>query len=184
MTAAAQPGRRRLLLATAGLVASLGTGVTGAFSPAPPVQPAMPAPGPALGSPVHWPAVQLLDGPRLQPADAAGQAWVVVFFATWCPYCLRHNSRLQALVPTLAQQGVRVLAAAHDRAPEVVRRYLQVHRLQLPVTLDEAALHQALSPRRVTPLTCVVDHQGRLAEVIPGEMTDSDLAGLARWGRG
>lgn len=179
---APNPDRRRWCArAATGLVAGLGLGL--GQGPAWAWSPGTATAGPALGSLVQWPAVQLLDGTRLQPAAAAGQAWVVVFFATWCPYCLRHNTRLQALMPQLQQRGVQVLAAAHDRQPELVRRYLQVHRLHLPVTLDEAPLHQALSPRRVTPLTCVVDHQGRLAEVIPGEMTDSDLSGLARWGR-
>lgn len=178
---AAGPTRRRwCALAAGGLAAAtgLGPGAVQAFSPAPS------APGPALGSPVQWPRVQLLDGAWLQPAEAKAQAWVVVFFATWCPYCLRHNQRLQAALPGLTSRGVQVLAVAHDRQAEVVRRHLLVHRLQLPVTLDEAPLHAALSPRRVTPLTCVVDHQGRLAEVIAGEMSDADLTGLARWARG
>lgn len=170
--------RRWCRQAAGGLLSGLAAGGLQAFSPAPS------APSPALGSPVRWPRVQLLDGTWLQPAEHSAQAWVVVFFATWCPYCLRHNQRLQALLPMLRARGVQVLAVAHDRQAEVVRRHLQVHQLQLPVTLDEAALHAALSPRRVTPLTCVVDHHGRLVEVIPGEMTESDLAGLARWAQG
>jgi len=35
----------------------------------------------------------------------------------------------------------------------------------------------------VTPLTCVLDRQGRLREVIPGEMFADDVMGLARWAR-
>jgi hypothetical protein len=35
-----------------------------------------------------------------------------------------------------------------------------------------------LSPRRVIPLTCVLDRDGRLREVIPGEMFEEDLLAM------
>jgi hypothetical protein len=37
------------------------------------------------------------------------------------------------------------------------------------------------TPRRVIPMTCVLDRSGTLRELIPGEMTESDVLGLARW---
>jgi hypothetical protein len=44
-------------------------------------------------------------------------------------------------------------------------------------------LHAALSERRVTPLTCVVEQAGVLREVIPGEMFEQDVLDLAKWAR-
>jgi hypothetical protein len=41
----------------------------------------------------------------------------------------------------------------------------------------------ALSMRRLTPLTVTVDRQGRLKQVIPGEMTADDMLGLLALGR-
>jgi hypothetical protein len=46
------------------------------------------------------------------------------------------------------------------------------------VTLDVAALAQALSMRRVMPLTVTVDRQGRLKQVIAGEMFETDVMEL------
>jgi hypothetical protein len=32
-------------------------------------------------------------------------------------------------------------------------------------------------------MTCVIDRQGVLREVIPGEMAEDDVMGLAKWAR-
>jgi hypothetical protein len=41
---------------------------------------------------------------------------------------------------------------------------------------------QALSTRRLVPLTVTVDRSGRLRQVIPGEMFEADVLELARLG--
>ena len=74
-----------------------------------------------------------------------------------------------------------MLGAALERDPEPVRRYMARHGYSFPVTLDDGRLRDALSERRMVPLTCVVDREGRLREVIPGEMFEADVLGLARW---
>ena len=52
-----------------------------------------------------------------------------------------------------------------------------------PVTLDARAFAAALSTRNVIPLTITVDRQGRLREVIPGEMFEEDVLALAKLAR-
>ena len=141
-----------------------------------PAQAALP-PGPALA----WPTVRLLDGRTLGPAEWAGTAGVVVFFSLTCTYCHRHNQRLQKLAERCAGQPLRVLGAAHDGSAQQVREHLATHGLRFGVTQEAAVLHALLSPRRITPLTCVVDRAGRLREIIPGEMSEDDVLGLARW---
>lgn len=137
----------------------------------------------AQGEPVRWPEVHLLDGRPLPAPALRRQAAVLVFFSTTCPYCARHNPRVQKLVETSAGLPLQVLGVAQDRQPDEVRRYLAQRGLRFDVTLDERALHEALSPRRVIPLTCVIDRDGRLREVIPGEMAEDDVLGLARWAK-
>jgi peroxiredoxin len=137
----------------------------------------------ALGSAVPWPAVSLLNGDLLEPAALARSAVIVVFFSTDCPFCARHNQHVDKLATSLAGRTLRVLGAAQDREPAAVRDYLRRHNLHFEVTMDAKVLRAVLSPRRVIPLTCVVDAQGRLREVIPGEMFEEDVLGLARWAR-
>lgn len=161
--------RRDLL--TAGLLGLVGFAAT----PAARATPAVP------GEAVRWPELSLLDGPRLSAGQLARQAVVVVFFSTTCAYCRRHNRHLDRLVRERTSDGLRVIGVAHDRDPQLVRQHMREQGYAFDVTLDAAPLHAALSERRITPLTCVVDRTGRLREVIPGEMFEDDVLDLARW---
>lgn len=133
------------------------------------------------GEPVAWPTVRLLDGSHWSAREVQGQAVVVVFFSLSCGYCRRHNPRVQKLAEQMQGRPLRVLGAVHDGTPAQIRAHLAAEGLGFAITQDAAALHAVLSPRRITPLTCVLDRAGRLREVIPGEMSPDDVMGLARW---
>ena len=171
--AAPQPGRRDSL--RAGLALALGAGAG--------LAPQWGAAQAAAAQPVAWPRVRLLDGRLLEAPALQQKAAVIVFFATTCAYCGRHNQHVQRLLKASAGLPLQVLGVAHDRQADVVRRHLADQGWTFDVTLDEAPLHAVLSARRITPLTCVLDRQGRLREVIPGEMFADDVMGLARWAR-
>lgn len=141
------------------------------------------AAAPALGEPVRWPRVTLLDGRSLDAAQLADTATVVVFFATDCPFCQRHNRHVEKLARASQGLPLQIVAAAQDRSAATVQAYLRRHGYSFAATLDERALHEALTPRRIIPLTCVIDRTGRLREVIPGEMFEEDVLGLAKWAR-
>lgn len=144
---------------------------------------AEPAP-PQPGQLVTWPeCIRLLDGSPWQPPPA-GVAQVVVFWSTSCPFCRRHNVHVQKLQQQLGPGGPTLLTAARDRDPEAVRRYLAQAGYGFPVTMDWRPLAGALSTRNVIPLTVTVDRQGRLREVIPGEMFEEDVLALAALGAG
>lgn len=142
---------------------------------------AMPA---TPGQTVRWPQrLRLLDGGTLEGAQLSQSAVLVVFFSTTCPFCARHNQHVRKLALATHGQPLRVLGVAHDRDHETVRRYLAAKGLDFAVTLDQQPMHEALSMRRVIPLSCVVDARGVLREVIPGEMFEDDVMELARWAR-
>lgn len=169
--------RRQCLVAGAAIGSSLLAGPGGRVSAA------TPAAAPAIGDLVRWPDIGLLDGRRVAAPRAGEQASVVVFFSTTCPFCARHNVHVQKLLQASAGLPLRVLGVAQDRDVEVVRRYASRRGLQFDISLDAAPLQAALSALRGIPLTCVVDRQQRLREVIRGEMFEDDVLGLAKWAR-
>ena len=139
------------------------------------------AAAPALPKAVDWPVVPLLDGDVIEPADWVGQVSVLEFWATWCPFCKRQNAHLDKLHRSLREQGLRVLAVSVDGDADKVGRYMQGNGYDFPVALDSASgLRARITTRRVIPLTCVIDRQGRLAQLVPGEMFEEDLFDLAR----
>ena len=135
----------------------------------------------AQSAPVEWPPIQLLDGGTLTPESWRGQAAVVVFWETYCPYCKRHNAHIDKLYRATRGSGLRVLSVALDADEAAVRRYMASNKFSFPVALDGRVLRQRLTSRRVIPMTCVLDAQGRLVQSIPGEMAEDDVMELARF---
>ncbi|MBB1160405.1 TlpA disulfide reductase family protein [Aquariibacter albus] len=168
--------RRRLLQAGLGTLL-LPAGAPPKAAPATP-----PRPDPlARGDRVNWPQpLPLLDGGLLDLQALHDQAVVLVFWASYCPFCRRHNPHVQALHRAAAGKPLRVLTASFDR-PEAARAYLRQNAYDFPVTLEAKRLAPLFSTRDVLPLTVVIDRGGRLREVIPGEMFAEDVAELIRY---
>lgn len=160
--------QRRQALAT---IAALPTMCTWAPAQAAPAQP---------GEPVAWPEVTLLDGRRWSAEQARGKAVVVVFWSTTCPFCLRQNAHVARLQRESAGRPLEILTVARERDADAVRRYLAQHGYGFAVTLDAAPMAAALTTRRMIPLTVTVARDGRLKQVIPGEMFEDDVLELAR----
>jgi thiol-disulfide isomerase/thioredoxin len=169
--APARPGRRAWLQAAAGAAVVAGLGRE--FPLHAHAQPARRA------APLAWPEITLLDGRVLEPADWQDTAAVVVFWATYCGFCQRHNVHLERLHRSLGDRPLRVLAMALDTDAGQVRHYMRQHGFSFAVSLDAARLRPLLSPRRIIPLTCTVDRQGRPLGCIPGEMAGDDVMELA-----
>jgi len=137
----------------------------------------------ALGDLVTLPDLPLLDGRTLTAAELRDTAVVLVFFTTTCTFCRRHNARLEQLAQATRGQPLRVIGVAGDGDAARVRDYVRQQGWRFAVTLGAEPLRASLSARRVVPLTCVLDRAARLREVIPGEMSEPDVMGLARWAR-
>ena len=134
----------------------------------------------APGREVVWPQVRLLDGRPWGAAQAEGKAVVAVFWSLTCPYCQRHNNHVETLRQAMQGQPLELITIVRENDPPAVRRHMQQRGWQFAVTPDDAPMAAALSQRRLTPLTVTVDRQGRLLQVIPGEMTEDDVLGLRK----
>ena len=134
----------------------------------------------AIGEVVDWPRLRLLDGSVLEPSDWRGQPALVVLWATYCPFCRRHNAHLDRLFEQTRTQGLRILGVALDTDEGLVRQYMANTAYRFPVAMDAGQVRSRLTSRRVIPMTCAIDRQGRLVQTVPGEMFEEDLADLAR----
>lgn len=162
--------------------ALLTAGVAAHVAPAQPAQaaPAQPAhAAPAQpGERVQWPTVKLLDGRSWSAADAQDQAVVVVFWSITCPFCRRHNPHVEKLRAAAVGKPLIVLTVSRDTDAAAVARHLREQGLNFAVTLDYAPMASALSARRVTPLTVTVGRDGRVRQIIAGEMFEEDVLEL------
>jgi peroxiredoxin len=134
----------------------------------------------AAGETVQWPQVTLLDGTLWSGAQAQGKAVVVVFWSVTCPFCARHNQHVEKLRQASVGKPLEVLTISRDADAQAVARYLARRDLHFAVTLDSQPMAAALSTRNMIPLTVTVDRQGRLRQVIPGEMFEEDVLDLQK----
>ena len=135
----------------------------------------------SVPSQMVWPKrLEFIDNPPMSPANFQAMTTVLVFFSIDCPYCSRHNQRLNKLA---LQNGgrMRVFGAASDTDTDALRRYRDSQGLKFPIAAGAQALRELVTPRRVSPFTAVIATDGTFKERIPGEMTEEDILGLARW---
>ena len=128
-----------------------------------------------------WPSqLPLLDAPPLSEEQLRSKPCVLVFFSIDCPYCRRHNQRLNKLA---AQYGdrIRVIGAATDTDLNALRHYRDSQGLSFALSAGSQALRARVTPRKVIPFTAVIAADGSFKERIPGEMTEEDIMGLVRW---
>ena len=148
------------------------------------VLPARPARAQRVGpvpTPFPWPDITLLDGSVLPAVAWNDTAAVLVFWATHCPFCRRHNAHVEKLHRATAGQRLRVLSFAADRDAQTVQRYMQANGYTFPVSLvDSEAMRLRLALRRTIPTTVGIGRNGRVGLALPGEMFEEDVMGMAR----
>jgi thiol-disulfide isomerase/thioredoxin len=131
-------------------------------------------------TPIRWPALRLVDGSTRAAEHWQGTPLVVVFWATWCSFCKRHNARLDRLFATVDERDLRILGLAIDGHEASVARHVRAHGWRFPVALDDGTLRPQFTDRRIVPMTCLVDRAGLVRERIPGEMGEADVLALPR----
>lgn len=144
------------------------------------------APGGAAGAgptTVNWPALKLVDGTTLDAGRLGASPVVVVFWATWCGFCERHNARVERLHRSLQGGVPLVVGVAIDGDAAGVGRMARERGWTFPVAVDDGSVRRQFTARRVVPMTCIVGEGGRLRQCIPGEMSEDDVMSLARAAR-
>lgn len=136
---------------------------------------------PEQQAPIEWSDVTLLDDSVVQAQTLRGQAVVVEFWASWCPFCNRQNPHLQALWDSQRRRGLRMLTFSIDRDPAAARAYVAEHRYTFPAAMASRASERWFGSRKGLPMLYVVGRDGRVVFEEAGEMFPEDVAALARF---
>ena len=156
-----------------------GVGVVACVAVAPLAQAAV-----KVGDSVELPEIQLLDGRTLSKGHFTGKPVIIAYWASWCPYCSRQNPYVQKLWKQSQGRGLEILTVSIDRVEGDAVDYVRKHDYTFPVAMETEALRKALGKRKVIPNIFVIKADGRIAEVIPGEMFEEDVLDLIKYASG
>jgi thiol-disulfide isomerase/thioredoxin len=132
---------------------------------------------------VTWPSLRLVDGGTLDAGRLNASPVIVVFWATWCGFCERHNARVERLHRTLQGGAPLVVGVSIDGDAAGVGRLARERGWTFPVAVDTGSIRRQFTPRRLVPMTCIVGTGGQVRQCIPGEMSDDDVMALGKAAR-
>lgn len=127
-------------------------------------------------SPVPPFRARTLAGARFDGSALSGAPTLLVFWATWCGYCLRQMPTIRALHEDLGPRGLRVVGVNVERArdrEEKVRDYVREKGLAFTQVLDNGQLGDAFRVS-LLPHVVLVDAEGIVRGVFQGK-TSADV---------
>lgn len=122
---------------------------------------------------------KLIDGKPYSLAEQRGKVVVVIFWATWCPYCKADMPRLQKLYETYRKRGLTVLAISIDDSAREVRAYLKGKHFTFPVAWRHTpgTRDNFIPFIRGTPTFYLLDKKGRMVRKSIGSTPMEELVG-------
>ncbi len=157
--------RRRFLRSVAGAAGFARVAPAGAQSREPPAYSIDTWAGPLPGF-----NLTDLEGKTWRPADFAGRAVLLNFWATWCEPCRAEMPALQQLADRHGLEKLLVLAINFKEKPTQALRFVKSTGLTLPVLLDiDGQLAQRWGVK-VFPTTLTIDSRGQPRHRVRGEL--------------
>jgi peroxiredoxin len=136
---------------------------------------------PADRKPVPAVTGTTITGSPINLASYRGSDVLVLnFWGSWCPPCRAEAPMLAATAASYAGRGVHFLGVDEQDNPDSARAFASSYGIQYPsindaggqVTLD----FEGVTPISATPTTLVIDRSGKVAEVILGQASYSELS--------
>lgn len=131
------------------------------------------------GEPVEFSGV-LETGEEVSDADFAGQVLVVNFWYAACGPCIVEAPRLEEAYQSFAGQNVSFLGINTYDQPATAASFARDNGVSYPsvIAVDDGAVKLAFAehaPLSATPVTLVLDTQGRVAARIIGELPEASI---------
>jgi cytochrome c biogenesis protein CcmG/thiol:disulfide interchange protein DsbE len=113
--------------------------------------------------------------PTLSLAELQGRPAVLVFWTTWCPYCLRQTPVMVEAYPRAAEAGIQFVGIDVQEDRNTVATYLAQHLIEYPILLDEQGSIAAQYAVQGYPTTYFLDSDGRIVARNVGALTGEQL---------
>lgn len=118
-----------------------------------------------------------IDGEQIDLKALRGKPYMVVFWATDCPGCVKEIPHLNSLYNELGKQGFRVIAIAmpHDEIP-LIKTMREEKAMNYEIVFDEdGTLAKAFGGVKVTPTNFLISPEGKIALQKMGEFDVDEM---------
>ena len=97
---------------------------------------------------------------KLSPRDLEGRIYIIEFWATWCPHCVKEMPRLNELARKYRQNEVFFITLSQDRDARQARIYLNNNNIELFAAMDYG-IGARLAPAFI-PMAYIVGIDGKV----------------------
>ncbi len=136
-----------------------------------------PAFTPWYGKPAPDFALTDLDGKEHKLSDYKGRKVLLVFWATWCPPCLREIPDLIELRKTVSQDKLAMLAISNEE-PDLVKSFVTQAKINYTVLLDPGTLPGPYNTINAIPSSFFIDPEGKIKLATSGLVSLSEIKAI------
>jgi thiol-disulfide isomerase/thioredoxin len=114
-----------------------------------------------------------LDGKSIASSQFAGKAYIVNFFASWCPPCRSEIPDMVTLQSKYGRQGFTFIGVAVNETEPTIRAFMAKNGINYPVAMADEQLTNVFSRYvaggiRAIPTSFVINSSGQITQVITG----------------
>jgi len=113
------------------------------------------------------------DGGTIDLADYNNKPVLLMFFASYCPYCKRAVPMVQRISAAYASKGLTVLGISTEASPDKARDFVKTHNVSFPVMIDGKLVFQTYKGRGV-PTFFLLDGSHSINASFAGYDQDSE----------
>ena len=121
-----------------------------------------------------------LQGAQHTLSDYKGKGVVINFWGTWCKPCKKEMPALDRQYKQFKDNGVTVLSINVAESTYAVENFVDRYNLTFPAAIDSKKSVMRAYNIDPLPTTILVDAQGKVTNMITGEMTEKDIAGYMK----
>jgi cytochrome c biogenesis protein CcmG/thiol:disulfide interchange protein DsbE len=128
--------------------------------------------------------LKTLDGKELKSTQLAGRAYIVNFFASWCPPCRQEIPGMVEMQKKYGKQGFTFIGVVFRDREATISDFLWEMGVDYPVTMTNPEIEAAFGKFmpggkiRAIPTTIVVGRDGKILNAVSGGLTKEDFESL------
>lgn len=129
-----------------------------------------------VGKPAPAFSLEDRNGRTVSLESLKGKVIVLNFWATWCPPCRAEIPAFKNAYDKYMSKGVEIVGVSLDQKGwDVIRPFLEKHKIDYPVVLGGAEIARAYGNIRSIPTTFIIDRKGKVVDSHVGAMTEETL---------